>query len=126
MNKDNHIIFGADGWYDALSGERINPTTQPKSDSELNAIVGVGASKSWEDAYNEAVRVVYLQARQIEAMKRIIAKHLDELLDEQVTVKRMNERRVERTERHLKYQPEIDRLKTILKEIEDIKPEDLT
>jgi GTPase len=73
-----------------------------------------------ERQLNEAVQVVYTLARRIEAMKAIVQRHLQEVVDDQNTVKRMNKNRIG-DKSHEKYQPEIDRLTTILHEIEQLK-----
>lgn len=121
MNNNNPILFGSDGWYDALTGERINPQRLGKIvESKLNAaMVGIGANKSWEEAHNQAVQVVYALTRQMEAMKAIVQRHLQEVIDDQNTVKRMNNIRIG-DKSHEKYQPEIDLLSSILREIDQL------
>lgn len=120
MSEDNPILFGSDGWYDALTGERINTARLGKNimESKLNAeMVGVGPNKSWEDAHNDAVKVVHAMARQMEAIKAIVQRHLQEVIDDQNTVKRMNANRIG-DKSHEAYQPTIDLLSDILREME--------
>src|SRR5690349_6511565 len=73
MSDDNPILFGPDGWYDAITGERIDTARLGRENMEAShkaAMAGVGPNKTWEQAHDDAVKVVYTLARKLEvAMK---------------------------------------------------------
>ncbi len=126
MNDDHPIIFGSDGWYDALTGERLTPSqiNRLRTDSKHNAaMVGIGPNKTWEQAHDDAVKAVYALTQKLEAVKQnaidIVKRHLKEVTDDQDTVRRMNKIRIG-DKSHEKYQREIDRLTSILSEIEQL------
>lgn len=85
MNNDTPIIYGSDGWYDALTGERINPQRLGKENMDRKrnaAMVGVGPNKSWEQAHDEAVNAVYalaLQNQTLQARLDVALKWLEKI-----------------------------------------------
>jgi hypothetical protein len=85
---------------------------------DLNAaMVGVGPNKSWEQAHNEAVNVVYALTLKMEAMKDVVKRHLKDAQDDQNTVRRMNANRIG-DKSYEKYQKRIDLLAGILDEFD--------
>lgn len=126
MTHREFIVFGPNAWFDPLTGEVIDPQQLGRENSTKAAMAGVGATKSWEDAYDDALKVVSAQAERIASLEsaqkltlEIIRRQLKDVTDDQDLVKRMNKSRIN-DKSHEKYQPEIDRLTAILHEIEQI------